>query len=1268
MQYRFAQCTLDTMRHTIHRADQSIRLSRKVFEVLCYLIAHRDRVVSKDELCEQVWQSIVISDATLESCVHAVRTSVGDSGQAQRIIQTQRGYGYQFVAPVEIVTEEPPALLEESDAHEDDPTPRAVPLLPLVPSALPTSHASQAFSPALAGMDPTPSVTCHHPNQGDATFCAACGTRLRQTCRHCQQSNPLPAAFCMACGQPFVAVDLMGAPPRAAAPGSSSGERKPITVLCCAVTLMTQGGARVDLDTQHQILHGLYALAQDVMRVYGGRLHSALDERLLLMFGVPTAQEDDARRAVRVAFELQQRLRAHQDRFPDGLTVTLRIGVHTGPAIIGDRGEDPVAVATVVGDVMAGAIALQEHAPPGTVLCSDATARLLQGAVHLGEARVLQMLGDSAPVRAYPVMAETTWRPPGRLQGGRALRPFVGRGREMATLQALLEQAEAGRGQVVGVVGEAGIGKSRLLYEFRQSLWDREVTYRACRCLSYGNTTPYLPVLELLRAHCGIAETDSPPELRAKVEKSLQDMQMEATWAPVLCHLLGVHDAAEAVVALSPETRKARTLMALTQVCLHGARQRPLILEVEDLHWIDASSDECLNALVERIAGVPLLVLATYRPGHRPSWIDKSYATQLSLHPLGLQESLQVAQTILPSETLATPLVPQIVTKADGNPFFLEELARTVVEQGGTVSATTIPDTVHAVLTARIDRLPAPTKSVLQVVSVIGRDIALPLLQAIADVPDEALRHQLASLQAAEFLYETQTPSAPGYTFKHALTQEVAYQSLLRRQRQQYHARIAQVLETQFPEVVEQQPERLAQHYTGADQAARAIPYWQQAGQRAVERSANVEAISHFTKGLELLESLPETPEHLQQELALLVTLGPALLASKGYTASEAEQVYNRALALCQHVEDDSQHFLVLVGLWRFYLNRGQLQTAHRLGEEGFTIAQRLHEPGCLQEAHQMLGSTFFYMGNPTAARLHLEQGIALSPSQRDPLRGFTSGVDTEVMCRARAAWVLWILGYPDQALARVYEALHLAQQLSHSHSRACALHYAALLHQGRREPRLAQEQAEAAIALSREYGFVQWLLGGMFLRGWALAQQGAIEEGIAQLRHAMSTWHAIGTDIAQMHILVRLAEAYKMSGRYAEGLQALYEALNMKNQNEARYYEAEVHRLSGELLLHASSVAETATPFASVSPLVQAEASFLQALHIARGQQAKLLELRAVVSLGRLWSTQGKYREARNMLKETLHWFTEGYETLDLQEAKVLLDSLDEPIGRVKG
>jgi class 3 adenylate cyclase/DNA-binding winged helix-turn-helix (wHTH) protein/predicted ATPase len=1258
MIYHFVDCVLDTQLFTLDRAGQSTRLAPKVFEVLCYLIEHRDRVVSKQELCDQVWEGFAISDATLESCLRAVRLTVGDSGQAQRIIQTQRGHGYRFVAYVTIEgsrsePEERPSLPPVALEPLEDPAPTLPPSQPVAPP-----HPGPQSVVRLC-------AACQHANDEKAIFCAACGTRLRQLCVHCGQDVTLPAVFCTACGQPLAVPSPSGPAPIPA----GQAEHKPVTVLCCAVDTTTAHGTRIDLDALHSLLLELHALAQDVVRQYGGRLHPVMGECLVAMFGVPVAQEDDAQRAVRVALELRRRLSARQERLGTAPVTppVWSMGLHTGLVVVGgmQNGDEAGTAATIVGDVVSVATALEERAAPGTILCSDATARLIQGTVHIESQGLFQVPGQPAPIETYTVLGRGFRRSPMEQHRGRVLSPFVGREREMATLHALLAQVEEGRGQVVGVVGEPGLGKSRLVYEFRRSLGERRLTYRAGRCFSYGSTMPYLPVLDLLRHHCGITDTDSPQDITAKIHRGLQEVGMgPEMWAPVLLHLLGLEEGTNPLAALSPEARKARILTAFTQMCLNGSRQLPLILEVEDLHWIDPSSDECLAALVERMAGAPLLVLVTYRPGYRPAWIDKSYVTQVALQPLTSQDSLRVVQAALPTVALSAPLVPQLLAKADGNPFFLEELARTVVEQGTDAPSPTVPDTVQAVLLARIDRLPATAKRLLQTAAVIGKDVALPLLQAVVEVPEETMHRDLGHLQAAEFLYETYTPTALAYTFKHVLTQEVAYQSLVRRVQQQYHAHIAQVLEERFPEVAEAQPERLARHYTGAGRGTQAIPYWQRVGQRAVERSAHIEAISHFTQGLELLKTLPETSERVHQELTLQLALGPPLLMLKGHTAPEVEHVYTRAYALAQQLGGTPQQFSVLIGLWRFYYSQARFPTARELAEECFDIAQHLREPASLQEAHTYLGSTLFMMGDLVAAQAHLEQGIALYDPQQSHTLAFSRGTDPGVVCLSRTSWGLWWLGYPDKALARSHEAIALARRLSHPGSLYFALHYNALLHVWCRKMALAKELLEASITFMQERGFVQFLGSEVTKLGWVLVEQGDIEEGMAKIHQGLETERIHKVELGLNTDLAILAQAYGRTKQAKEGLRVLGEALERAHNNAESFYEAELYRLKGELLLQAGAEGLESDVSTAHSPLCiphreEAETCFNRAINLARHQSAKSLELRAAMSLSRLWQRQGKQAAARQMLAEIYSWFTEGFDTPDLQDAKALLEAL---------
>jgi predicted ATPase len=500
----------------------------------------------------------------------------------------------------------------------------------------------------------------------------------------------------------------------------------------------------------------------------------------------------------------------------------------------------------------------------------------------------------------------------------------------------------------------------------------------------------------------------------------------------------------------------------------------------------------------------------------------------------------------------------------------------------------------------------------------------------------------------AELLYQRGLPPQALYIFKHALIQQEAYESLLKSKRQQYHQRIAQVLEERFSETVETQPELLAHHYTEAGLNEQAISYWQRAGERARQRSANLEAIGHLTKGLELLKTLPDTRERIQQELTLQIALGAPLIAMKGWGAPECGEVYARAHELCRQVGETAQLFPVLWGLFAFYLLKGELQKARELGEELLSVAQRMNDPGLLVEAHLALGCTLVYLGAFTPARELLQRGIALYDPQQHRSHAFLYGQDPGVGCRIFAAWALWFLGYPEQAVKQSQEALTLAQELSHPYSLVWALNFIARLHQCRREGLITQDRADTAIALCTEQGFGLYLAGGTILRGWVLATQGQGTEGVAEMRRGLAAWRATGAELTVPYSLALLAEGYGAIGETYEGLTVVAEALATARRTGDRFYEAELYRLNGEFLL-----------MQAVSAEQEAETRFRQALDIARRQQAKALELRAAMSLARLWQQQGKRTEAYDLLTPIYGWFAEGFDTADLQEAKALLEEL---------
>jgi predicted ATPase len=695
-------------------------------------------------------------------------------------------------------------------------------------------------------------------------------------------------------------------------------------------------------------------------------------------------------------------------------------------------------------------------------------------------------------------------------------------------------------------------------------------------------------------------------------------------------------------------------------VLLRESQVQPLLLVFEDLHWIDAETQALLDSLIESLPTARLLLLVNYRPEYRHGWGSKTFYTQLRLDPLPPESAEAVLDALLGQDLSLVPLKRLLITRTEGNPFFLEESVRTLVEVGvlaGDPSAyrlaqalptIQVPATVQAVLAARIDRLPPEEKQLLQAAAVIGTEVPLPLLQAVAELPAAALHRGLAHLQAAEFLYETRLFPERAYTFKHALTQQVAYQSLLTSTRQRYHQQLAQALEA-HPETMETQPELLAHHHTEAGCPELAVAYWQKASQRAIERSAHAEAISHLTKGLDVLKTLPDTRTRAQQELGLQNTLGPVLMAIRGWAAPEVEATYTRARALCQQVGDTPQLFPALLGIGTFYLASGKLQTARQLREQLLSLAQLQQESALLLHAHLALGAALLWLGELAQAREHLEQGIHFYDQNPSHSPSF-AGDDPGVCGRRLVALALSLLGYPEQALQRSREALTLAQELSHPFSLAFVLSQTAMLHQFRREAQATRECAEAVMTLSTEQGFSRFLAMGTVLWGWVLTQQGHGEEGIAQIRQGLAAWQVTGQEQGRPYFLALQAEAYGKVGKAEAGHTMLTEALALVDKTGEHQQEAELHRLAGDLLLAQGGESQK---------VPEAEACFRRALAVARHQQAKSWELRAAMSLSRLWQQQDRRAEALELLAPIYSWFTEGFDTPDLQKAKALLEDL---------
>jgi len=1023
------------------------------------------------------------------------------------------------------------------------------------------------------------------------------------------------------------------------------GERKQVTVLFCDLANSTPIAERIGPEAMHTLLNRFFEIALNEVHRYEGTINQFLGDGFMALFGAPIAHEDHARRAVLAALALQRTLQEGDVGKPYGEACQFRMGLNSGLVVVGSIGNNLRMDYSAIGDTTNLAARLQEHAAPGDILISESTRRLVQGVVRLEALPPVQVKGKTEPVPLYKVIGTLPRRSPIASRSERTLSPFVGRERELATLEALFAQVETGSGQVVGIVAEAGGGKSRLLYEFRQRLEDKRVTYLEGRCLAYRSTMPYHPLIDVLRHNCGISETESPDAIIAKVHVALQEVGMDiAASAPYLLQLLGVKEGTESIAAFTPEAIRTRTFDTLKQMSLNGSQQRPLIFEIEDLHWLDKTSEDFLLSFVESLAGASIMLLTTYRPGYRPSWIDKSYATQLSLGSLTSHDALLVVHSTREHTPLPDYLVQTIVEKSQGNPFFLEELTRAVIEHGDLQTEITVPDTIQGVLSARMDRLPEEHKRLLQTASILGREFSPRLLHAIWDGTD-TLDPFLSELKRLGFLYERTGADELIFIFKHVLTQEVAYESLLTTRRQALHAAAGQALETLYADRLEDVYALLAYHYARTTKAAKAVEYLTLVAEQAARKSAYVEATVHLTEGLELIRTLPATPERTQQELTLHIALGRALMATKGYAAAEVEHVYARARALCQRVGETPRLLQVLLGLATFYFVRAELRTARELGEQCLALAAHGHDTARLQQAHLALGSTLFHLGTFPRAREHVEQGLALSAAEKPHVRTVQ---DPRVACLSYVSWLLWFLGYPSQALVQSHDALILAQELSHPLSLVFALLIAATLHQLRREWQIVQDRVEAAMSIATEQEFHLWLAYGRVLRGWGHSEQGQREEGIVQIYQGIVAFRNTGAGILQSYFLALQAEAYEKTDQTREGLTGLDEALMQVDKTEEHWYEAELHRLKGNLLLQLPSGNYT-----------EAEICFQQAISVAQRQHAKSLELRATTSLARLWQSQGKRDEARQVLGDVYGWFTEGFDTADLKDAKALLDEL---------
>jgi len=1028
----------------------------------------------------------------------------------------------------------------------------------------------------------------------------------------------------------------------------------------CDLVGSTTLSEQLDPEELREVVRAYQHVSAVVIGRFAGHIAQYLGDGLLVYFGYPQAHEDDAQRAVRTGLRIVEEMGTLNAQLQHPLQV--RIGIHTGLVVVGEMGGGGKREQLALGETPNIAARVQGIAEPNTVVISAATSRLVQGLFECQDRGPQELKGVSTPVPVYRVLRESEAQSRFEVAVSTGLTPLVGRDEELGLLRRRWEQAKAGEGQAMLLSGEPGIGKSRLVQTLKEQVLTEGSTRIEFRCSAYHQNSAFYPIVDHLQRLLQFAAHDPPQVKVTQLHQTLARYHFpQADTLPLLAALLSLpHPEGTPPLTLSPQKQKQKTQEALVAWLVEEAEKAAVYCVWEDLHWADPSTLEVLTLFLDQVPTTRLLAMLTFRPEFMPPWRNRSHLSQLTLSRLGRSQVEAMVEKVTGSKALPPEVVQQIVAKTDGVPLFVEELTKTVVESGLYVGAThasplpplAIPATLQDALMARLDRL-STVREIAQLGATLGREFSYELIHAVSPLDEERLQHGLKQLVEAELVYQRGLVPQAHYLFKHALIQDTAYQSLLKSTRQQYHRQIAQVLEQRFAEIKETQPELLAHHYTEAGLIEQAIPYWQRAGERATQRSAYVEAISHLTKGLEVLKALPDTPERVQRELTLQLALSNALLPVRGYASPEMEKTVLRARELCQQLGETPQLFSVLFRLMVFYLNRGEVQTSHELAEQLMRLAQSVQEGLLLSLAHMALGVTLQHRGELTSARTLLEQAIALYDPQQH-LRS-TVGIyfDPRVLCRSYAAHTLWTLGYPDQGLKRSKEAVALAAGLSHPLTLTEAWWFAASVHGLRREGQRAREQVEAAMTLATEQGFPTWLAFGAIVRGGALAEQGQEEEGIRQMRQGMAAMQATGSEAGKF-FLTYLAEAYRRVGQTEEGLSVLAEALAFANKTGRRVDEAELYRLKGELTLKQSGVRG---PESEVQK--EAEACFLKAIEIARKQQAKSLELRAVMSLARLWQQQGKKEEARQLLAEVYGWFTEGFDTKDLQEAKALLEEL---------
>jgi predicted ATPase/class 3 adenylate cyclase len=1037
---------------------------------------------------------------------------------------------------------------------------------------------------------------------------------------------------------------------------TADAERRQLTVMFCDLVDSTDLASRVDVEDLREIIAAYHSTVAAAVGRFGGFVAKYMGDGVLIYFGYPQADEDDAERAVLAGLEAVAAVGALRAKGIGELKC--RVGIATGLVVVGDlHGTGVAQEQAVVGETPNLAARLQSIAKPNAVVIAQSTRMLTGNLFECRDLGATELKGFANSMRIWQVLRRAVGD--NRFEALRttgALTPLVGREEELELILRRWEQAQAGQGRVVLLSGEPGIGKSRCCVAVIERLREPHLRLRYF-CSPHRQDSALYPFIEQLQRAAGFG-SDDPAEtkldkLEALLSRSATDLGREAA---LFADLLALPSGDRyPPLTLDPQRKRQMTLAALVGQLDRLALKQPILAVLEDAHWLDPTSRELLEMTVERVPRLPVLLIVTFRPEFHPPWMGQPHVMALTLNRLGRDEGATLVERVAGEKPLPAEVLAHIVEQTDGVPLFVEELTKAVLESGvlrerdgqlflnRPLPALAIPTSLQASLMARLDRL-APARQVAQLGAAIGRRFSYELVSAVSGLPAEELQQALDRLVASELIFRRGTPPRAEYIFKHALVQDAAYSTMLRNRRQELHARIAQQLDA----AGDAEPEVLAHHFTEARILDKAVDCWLEAGRRAARRSANTEAITHLARGLETLGGLPDTPERAQRELQLQLALGPAIMATQGWNAPAAEQAYRRAKELSEQSNNDRESFNSVWGSWLVQAGHAAWDATRGLVNDLFQIAERVGDPELRLQAHHAAWGTTTFLGEVQAAHDHVNRGLELYTESHRGHALLYGGHDPGVCGKALGALSLWMLGYPEQAGRSANEAIVLAESLDYAPSLAHALAFAGLCHQLRRDAPMVMECSERLVALASEHRLAQYRAVGAIARGWAIAHQERAAEGLAELRRGLDDYAATHVKAWFVYFKASLAEAYYRVGEAKLGLDAVNEAVALSNSLSERLWQAGMLHLKGEIL-------------STLSPGYRSEAEicYRRAFDLAQQQGAKSVALRVATSLGRLWQEQRRRHEARDVLAPIYASFTEGLDTADLIEARLLLEEL---------